>query len=78
MPKDLDIDCVSSCDSFSNMFSWSGNNRETQVKKGQRVVDCEHGTLLFKAIEERQWKSILSRMSMYPHEVSTFVYRYVH
>ena len=33
------------------------------------------GTLLYKAIEERQWKSVLSRLTMCPHEVSTFVYR---
>lgn len=33
------------------------------------------GTMLHTAIEQRQWKSVLSRMQHSPHEVSTYVYR---
>ncbi len=44
-----------------------------------RMVDYDSGgTVLFKAIEQRQWKSVLSRLTMCPHEVSTFVYRVDH
>jgi len=61
----------------------SNNNNNNSQRKGSsqgvkhnRIVNYDQGgTLLFKAIEERQWKSILSRISMSPHEVSTYVYR---
>ena len=63
------------------MLSNKNNNNSqrkggSQGSKHNRIVNYDQGgTLLFKAIEERQWKSILSRISMSPHEVSTYVYR---
>lgn len=33
------------------------------------------GTVLHASIEQRQWKSVLSRMQHCPHEISTYVYR---
>jgi hypothetical protein len=53
----------------------SSTNKPPDHDDGTRVINYDQGTLLFKAIEERQWKSILSRISMSPHEVSTYVYR---
>ena len=45
----------------------TGRSRQVDYGKG--------GTVLYKAIEQRQWKSVLSRMNHAPHEVSTYVYR---
>ncbi len=70
------------------MINWTGSRSTSLKEQGggggeskkkpsrqDRVVNYDHGTILFKAIEERQWKSTLSRMTMCPHEVSTYVYR---
>lgn len=42
-----------------------------------RKVDYKKtgGTLLYKAIEQRQWKSVMARIQSHPHEVTTFVFK---
>lgn len=70
--------CNETCTPFAKMFNWGQEESKTKtdVDNG-RIADYDNGggTLLYKSIEERQWKSTLSRMTMCPHEVSTFVYR---
>lgn len=73
--------CADTCTPFAKMFkNWRGKNKTQTKVNDERIVDYDNGggTFLYKSIEERQWKSTLSRMTMSPHEVSTFVYRYVH
>jgi len=52
-----------------------GSEKKSEVENSRHSSIEDGGNLLYIAIEERNWKSALSRMQHSPHEVSTFVYR---
>jgi hypothetical protein len=60
------------------MFKSRRSKKASKKAAARRKVDANAsngGSVLYKAIEQRQWSSALSRIHHAPHEVSTYIYR---